>query len=167
MREENEDMIYVLAYDSQLKIGNSALGVKAAQKYDVYLDGEKVAETVEEEYVFSGLEPGSKHVAGVKAFYVTGESELATVEFAVGNVAIEDGSLDALSMYPNPFVDEIRIDGPWETVSRISIMNLRGQLLAELSGRSVLKVSTLPGGLYFIRVEGKDGGFRTYKMVKH
>lgn len=159
--------LYVLAYDSQLKIGNSALGVKAAQKYDVYLDGEKVAETVEEEYVFSGLEPGSKHVAGVKAFYVTGESELATVEFTVGNVAVEDGSLDALSLYPNPFVDEIRIDGPWETVSRISIMNLRGQLLAEFSGRSVLKVSTLPGGLYFIRVEGKDGGFRTYKMVKH
>ena len=80
---------------------------------------------------------------------------------------VEDGSLDALSLYPNPFVDEIRIDGPWETVSRISIMNLRGQLLAEFSGRSVLKVSTLPGGLYFIRVEGKDGGFRTYKMVKH
>ena len=45
-------------------------------------------------------------------------------------------------------------------------MDLRGHLLAEFSGRPVLKVSTLPGGLYFIRVEGKDGGFRVCKMVK-
>lgn len=158
--------LYVLAYDQQVKISSSALVSKAPQKYVVYLDEAKVAETVEEEYVFSALEPGSKHVAGVKALYVTGESELATLEFTVGNVAVEDGILDALSLYPNPFVDEIRIEGPWEKIARICIMDLRGHLLAEFSGRPVLKVSTLPGGLYFIRVEGKDGGFRVCKMVK-
>lgn len=55
---------------------------KALTNYEVYLDGIKVAETAETNYKFDNLSI-ENHVAGVKAVYVTGGSQLKTIDFNV------------------------------------------------------------------------------------
>ena len=49
-------------------------------QYEVYLDGQKVADTDETSYVFSHLTQG-KHTAGVLASYTSGKTEMTTIDF--------------------------------------------------------------------------------------
>ena len=50
-------------------------------EYEVYLDGELEATTEETEYLFEDLVYDETYIAGVKAIYNWGESELVTIEF--------------------------------------------------------------------------------------
>jgi hypothetical protein len=72
----------------------------------------------------------------------------------------------ALSVYPNPFVDEIhlRVDAP---VLRVSILNLQGQLLDQVSrpAGNRLALGHLDRGLYLLRIE-TAGGTLTQKILK-
>ena len=61
-----------------------------------------------------------------------------------------------VSIYPNPASDFITIEIP--TQSQISILNLNGQEVLEQTTtepRTVVDISTLPNGLYFVRVRGE------------
>ena len=49
-------------------------------QYEVYLDGLKVADTDETNYVFSHLTRG-EHTAGVVASYTSGKTEMTTLDF--------------------------------------------------------------------------------------
>ena len=49
-------------------------------QYEVYLDGQKVADTDETNYVFSHLSQGH-HTAGVLASYTSGKTEMTTIDF--------------------------------------------------------------------------------------
>ena len=48
--------------------------------YEVYLDGQKVADTDDTEYVFRHVTPGY-HIAGVLASYTSGKTLMSTIEF--------------------------------------------------------------------------------------
>ena len=48
--------------------------------YEVYLDGQKVADTDDTEYVFRHVTPGY-HIAGVLASYTSGKTAMSTIEF--------------------------------------------------------------------------------------
>lgn len=50
--------------------------------YEVYLDGELVANTDDTEYLFDNLFDG-KHTAGVLASYTSGKTEMSTIEFEI------------------------------------------------------------------------------------
>ena len=62
-------------------------------QYEVYLDGEKVADTDETSHVFTNLSQG-RHVAGVLASYTSGKTEMSTIEFMVGGDLKGDVNLD-------------------------------------------------------------------------
>ena len=49
-------------------------------QYEVYLDGQKVADTDETNYVFSHLTQG-RHTAGVLASSTSGKTEMTTIDF--------------------------------------------------------------------------------------
>ena len=62
--------------------------------YEVYLDGKKVAQQDETQYLFENLAEG-KHTAGVVASYTSGKTEMSTVDFDVDlstGVGAIDGS---------------------------------------------------------------------------
>lgn len=59
-----------------------------AKHYEVYLDGNKLGETAQTEWLLENLAQGS-HSAGVKAVYASGASEMALVNFVVGSSGIE------------------------------------------------------------------------------
>ena len=56
-------------------------------QYEVYLDGQKVADTDETNYVFSHLSQG-RHTAGVVASYTSGKTEMTTIDF---ECSLKDG----------------------------------------------------------------------------
>ena len=62
-------------------------------QYEVYLDGEKVADTDETSHIFTNLSQG-RHVAGVLASYTSGKTEMSTIEFLVGGGLRGDVNLD-------------------------------------------------------------------------
>ena len=70
--------------------------------YEVYLDGQKVADTDDTEYVFSHVTPGH-HVAGVLASYTSGKTQMSTIEFEStaidGIVQIDNSRLAGNSVY--------------------------------------------------------------------
>lgn len=55
--------------------------------YEVYLDGEKVAQQDETEYIFAGLTAGN-HTAGVLASYTSGKTEMSTIDFYIDPTGI-------------------------------------------------------------------------------
>lgn len=62
--------------------------------YEVYLDGKKVAQQDDTEYVFCNLAEG-KHTAGVIASYTSGKTEMSTIDFVVDSssgITAVDGS---------------------------------------------------------------------------
>lgn len=69
----------------------SAIKAPAAatfQAYDVYIDDQKVASTVETSHILTGLSAGT-HVAKVIARYAQGESQAAVTSFIVGSDSAE------------------------------------------------------------------------------
>ena len=85
---------YILLID-EVKIGlpsamkaSQQVAIEAAKApslsgaYEVYLDGMKVEDTDETTHLFTGLSNG-QHVAGVKASYTSGVTEMSTVTFDI------------------------------------------------------------------------------------
>lgn len=57
-------------------------------RYEVYLDGEKLTETTETQYLLGNLATGD-HVAGVKSCYASGTTEMTTASFTISKSGIE------------------------------------------------------------------------------
>lgn len=81
IRCTSEDQFYLCIDD--FEIGQPAKNSKVLESYTVELDGVEVATGLtEESYLFEDLTPGT-YTAGVKAVYVTGETELVTIDFEI------------------------------------------------------------------------------------
>jgi hypothetical protein len=101
--------------------------------------------------------PGTYHYC-VKAVYGAYESigECETVDVAVA--IPQTTGQNALGIYPNPAKDRITLslpDGMSPTNVHISVYDMRGNVIRETQGagtKITMDVSTLPAGLYFIRV---------------
>lgn len=83
------------------------------------------------------------------------------------NVGVEDEAANNVNVYPNPFNNELQIDGLFadETVT-VKIYNAQGQLMMDVeknatSGQLTLSLTDLDKGVYFLQVEGED-----YQFVK-
>lgn len=74
-----------------------------------------------------------------------------------------------VTLYPNPASDDISIDFGDRPVSQIhvEILDAFGRVLAEktMSAQGKLKLEGLEAGLYFLRINGRDGT-RTMKFLK-
>ena len=81
-----------------------------------------------------------------------------------GPLAIEDTRVK-VDVSPNPATDAIRVTSSLDT-ARFALYSLHGLRVTEWErcGSSVA-VSTLPRGLYLVRVEGDDGQAATVKLV--
>ncbi len=77
--------------------------------------------------------------------------------------AISAPILAAITIYPNPTQDFLRIRGV--TVANVEIRNPAGRLFYTISGSNDLDVSLLPPGLYFASLKGEDRLHR-FKFLK-
>lgn len=78
----------------------------------------------------------------------------------------EDNMDDQISIYPNPTTESINISSNNQSpVKSISILNMNGQLLKQVSNVSMLDIQDLANGLYFIQIT-TNKGTSTQKFTK-
>ncbi|NNF36120.1 MAG: T9SS type A sorting domain-containing protein, partial [Saprospiraceae bacterium] len=71
---------------------------------------------------------------------------------------------NAVMIYPNPFRDQLIIESEDPIIST-ELFNIQGQRLLRSSESTTLDVSEIANGVYFIRIETKDGGLMK-KVIK-
>lgn len=98
-------------------------------------------------------------------FSVLGEN--ISVPVVMIPTSISGNSLANISVYPNPFSNQIRISNA-ELVSRVEISNIIGQTVItfKIDGVNHINTSVLPAGVYLVKFTGKNGESVTRKMIK-
>ncbi|MDL2261952.1 C10 family peptidase [Bacteroidales bacterium OttesenSCG-928-I21] len=81
-------------------------------------------------------------------------------------LSVDDNTLSNLTIYPNPTTNELNISGI-EEKSEVQIYDIYGKLLVDINNfqNNSIDVSSLSGGIYFVKVNTKNGT-RTMKIVK-
>lgn len=120
--------------------------------FNIYLDGNLIAENVTEtNFVISGL-TDAYHLAEVKAVYSSGVSEKAQIELQ-GDVGIDEYvSENKFSIYPNPSRDRLNINLMKD--AQIIIANMTGTVVFDMklpAGESMIYPVLTPG-TYIIQV---------------
>ena len=120
--------------------------------YEVYLDGEKVADTDETSYLFENLRNGT-HTAGVIASYTSGKTEMSTIDFTIDvptgmttvqgelKVAVDGKRLSVKGEYSN--VEVFAADGKAMPISRVA--------------EGVYSLNSVPAGVYVVSVKTASG----------
>jgi photosystem II stability/assembly factor-like uncharacterized protein len=79
------------------------------------------------------------------------------------NVSVDDVKENEISVYPNPFVDQVTVKGD---VLSVEIFNASGKLLQQTK-ETTINVSDLPNGTYWFKITGKNEANNTVrKLVK-
>jgi hypothetical protein len=92
----------------------------------------------------------------------------ATITYSNGPASSigENNIEDQISIYPNPTTESINISSNNQSlVKSISILNMNGQLLKQVSNASMLDIQDLANGLYFIQIT-TNKGTSTQKFTK-
>ncbi len=84
----------------------------------------------------------------------------------LSNYLADNGSRPTI--YPNPTSDEITVDGleGGNDIRLVTVLNTSGQVLLKAKSQSNINVSTLPKGVYFLRLDTEGRSF-TYKFLKN
>jgi photosystem II stability/assembly factor-like uncharacterized protein len=136
--------------------------------YNIRRNGTKLNASLVTDLTFTDQNvPDGQYTYCVTALYNLGASEGAckNVEIVTG-IICRPGISECLQIYPNPSSGVITIETP--TQGHVSIMNIRGQQLLEQSiyePNSTIDISTLPGGLYLVKMVGGQG-VQVGKFVK-
>lgn len=147
-----------IGVDNQVK-GNSYMPVNVLG-YEVYLDGEKVADTNDTEYTFRNLSNGT-HTASVVQKFDTGNSAQLTISFDILTTGIKTVADNLLAIYTNG--DELHIDG--EYINGV-VYSTSGAAVMNLDGATVTSLSSLPNGIYIVKAKKADGKIMTAKITK-
>jgi hypothetical protein len=124
-------------------------------------------------YMFSEIIPGAYDYTVAKAGFVdvTGIATVNNVDLTIPitmiPVGVNTNALNNLSVYPNPFGNQITISNP-SVVSRVVVANLLGQVVMDVRTNGVATVETakLSAGIYLVTFEAANGESVVRKMVK-
>lgn len=127
-----------------------------ALSYNVYLDGELIADNVMEmTFMLEDLITAETHIAEVEAVYETGVSE--KTEVIISMLGIEDPDLAGIKIYPNPSKGKFWLELPEK--AKISLYDLNGRLLytgEREAGTSMLE-HHFSTGTYIIQIQTEKG----------
>jgi len=118
------------------------------------------------------LTTNSKYnITGILVDYYTTSHLFEIYPRSAGDISditgIDDNHNSNLSIYPNPFSNEIRFEGS-QSVKRVVITSITGQVLKNVEIGQVNFVNTqdLPRGMYLVTFMNSKGEKTTQKMVK-
>lgn len=106
-------------------------------------------------------------IAGINQEYSENVSNIVNCG---GTLSVEDISLSALTLYPNPASDKVYIKGSTSDLKAFEIYNMNGQLIKRSSFDNnqnlySIDVSTLESTVYFITIYS-DQGQKVLRLVK-
>ncbi|NAS12383.1 malectin domain-containing carbohydrate-binding protein [Poritiphilus flavus] len=127
-------------------------------------------------YVFDNVSVVADAGQSAPAGLITSKAALPELEDGITTDSEStDDILTRFQLYPNPAVSEVTIAAPEgsEAVTDIHLFTLGGQLIMRFDGqevktgtnRYVLDISTLPEGLYVIRILGRSGQIQSQRLV--
>jgi hypothetical protein len=126
--------------------------------YEVYLDGEMIAQQDQTECLLSSLQPGN-HTAGVLASYTSGKTEMSTIDFyldATGIVSVT-GSEKTVTVSGRTII--------CPAGAMVSVSDTAGRIMpVQRIGDSTYSMGTLPQGAYVVTVTNANGKRNTVKI---
>jgi len=140
-------------------------------KYIIYLNNDSVKSITDSTYTFSSLKSNTNYSYKVVAVDKQGNrSEPLIGEFTTFVLGAKDLQADNINVYPNPFTDEIVIEGISESQAQIEIYNSLGQLelkqIIKNKQQPRFSVSSLNKGIHILRISQKSG-IKNMKIVKN
>lgn len=126
----------------------------------------------QEGIIFDNSKTLPLNAGGITKIYLFAKSR--SVGEAVYEVSINQTGLaeipvfkdNDIKIYPNPVKDELRFESNGLTISKTEIISLSGKIIYQfIDSGNQINVSTLPKGVYFIRIETVNG-IVTRKFVK-
>jgi hypothetical protein len=83
--------------------------------------------------------------------------------------------MSEIALFPNPAVDMVQIKvADWGKVERVKVVNAAGKTVYESNYSQLsyissngIQVKDFPVGLYFVKIQGKDGFVHSLKMMKY
>jgi photosystem II stability/assembly factor-like uncharacterized protein len=137
------------------------------QGYNIRRNGTKINSGLITGLTYTDLNvPAGQYTYCVTALYNLGASEGACNSDVIVGIAPYPETAESLKIYPNPCSDIFTIET--KIKGQLSILNLNGHelLTHQISdNRSVIDISTLPGGVYVVKVFGEKG-VQVGKVIK-
>ncbi|WP_304344648.1 GEVED domain-containing protein [Chryseobacterium koreense] len=94
-----------------------------------------------------------------------GQVEDYTINILPKVLGVSTVNKDALTVYPNPFKDILRISDV-KNVKSISVSDVAGRQVKTLAPAAELNLSSLNAGLYIVTLHMNDGSVKTVKAIK-
>lgn len=95
-----------------------------------------------------------------------GQVEDYTIEVVnAGTLAVNNLSKSAISVYPNPFKDILKISDV-KGVKSITVNDMSGRAVKSLEPAAEINLSNLKEGLYIVNLKMEDGSVKTFKAIK-
>ena len=140
-------------------------------RYVVYLNNDSVKSISDSTYTFRSLLANTSYSYKVVAVDRQGNrSEPLAGEFSTWVTGIGDLQEGQINVYPNPFTDEIVLEGISENQAQVEVFNSMGQLVyqkeIENEEQPRFSLSFLNKGVYILRIHQKSG-IRNVKIVKN
>ena len=99
---------------------------------------------------------GSGYLFNVDNFIFSYDETLSNLNYTLNDFKIQ--------IYPNPVTDYLHIDGV-EDLIELSLYDLRGNLIKTETGKSVIDVSNIASGIYFLQIHTPQKSFMK-KIIK-
>ena len=97
--------------------------------------------------------------------YAYGEVEDYTITVQDATLAVSELNRAAVSIYPNPFTDVLKISDV-EGVKSVSVNDVSGREVKSLAPSAELNLSSLKTGLYIVNLKMEDGSVKSFKAIK-
>lgn len=97
------------------------------------------------------------------------QGQVVDHKFMVETLGVEDHEFNAISIYPNPFNDVVNIQSN-SLIKKASVANILGKtVMVKTNATESIKeinLESLPGGVYFLKLEGINNQQKTIKLIK-
>ena len=90
--------------------------------------------------------------------------------FNVGNLSVDENSLNSVSVYPNPFNDKLTISSE-QIIKKATIVDMLGKTIYNQQnfseGIETINLQNISKGMYFLVLESEKNQSKTIKIVKN
>ena len=154
----------VPGYEHNFMVTLSWEATSYSYRYEIYLDGEFLAETTSTAYIVGFDDEGSHYFTVVNDCQYIDSPHSEAFEFELIGESIEEEHDNNFEIYPNPVDDVLYIKSD-KNIEEINIYNIVGIKVAAVSGQQSavsVDMSGFNSGVYFVEVDGK-----TFRVIRN